>query len=240
VAPTTVNPDPLPNRFPAPTRWSLVLRARGHSPEARAALSDLCAAYCDPMFQSLRSQGLDVDSARELSQEFFAHILQGGYLDGADPNRGRFRSYLLGALRHFLSDLRARSHRLKRGAGIPTEPLHESNEPSAEPASAQFDRDWATTLMARAIGTLTDEYRRAGRSVWFNQLKPWLAGSEPPGRQAAVAAQLGLSESALKVAIHRLRKRFREAVLNEIRQTLPDSDAPEDELRHLIEVLSQP
>jgi RNA polymerase sigma factor (sigma-70 family) len=240
MAPPTVNPDPLPSRFPATTRWSLVLRARGHSPEARAALSELCAAYYEPVFRSLRSQGLDEDSARELSQEFFAHILQGGYLDGADPNRGRFRSYLLGALRHFLSDLRAKAHRLKRGAGIPTEPLGDSNEPSVEPASAQFDRDWATTLMARAIGTLADEYRRAGRCAWFEELKPWLAGSEPPGRQAAVAAQLGLSEGALKVAIHRLRKRFREVVLDEIRQTLPDTDAPEDELRYLIELLSQP
>lgn len=240
MAPPTVNPDPLPSRFPASTRWSLVLRARGHSPEARVALSELCAAYCEPVFRSLRSQGLDEDSARELSQEFFAHILQGGYLDGADPNRGRFRSYLLGALRHFLSDLHAKSNRLKRGAGIPTEPMGDSNEPSVEPASAQFDRDWATTLMARAIGTLADEYRRSGRIAWFEQLKPWLAGSEPPGRQAAVAAQLGLSEGALKVAIHRLRKRFREAILHELRQTLPDTDDPEDELRYLIEVLSQP
>ena len=237
MASTAVNATP--SLFPAATRWSLVLRARGHSLEARAALSDLCAAYCEPVFRSLRSQGHDQDSARELSQEFFAHILQGGYLDGADPNRGRFRSYLLGALRHFLSDLRAKSHRLKRGAGMPTEPLDECNEPSAEPASAQFDRDWATTLMARAIGTLADEYRRANRTAWFEQLKPWLAGSEPPGRQAAVAAQLGLSEGALKVAIHRLRKRFREAILHELRQTLSDTDDPEDELRYLIEVLSR-
>ncbi len=238
MAPTAVNATP--SLFPATTRWSLVLRARGHSPEARAALSDLCAAYCEPVFRSLHSQGHDEDSARELSQEFFAHILQGGHLDGADPNRGRFRSYLLGALRHFLSDLRAKSHRLKRGAGMPTEPLDERNEPSAQPTSAQFDRDWATTLMARAIGTLADEYRRSGRIAWFEQLKPWLAGSEPPGRQAAVAAHLGISEGALKVAIHRLRKRFREVVLNEIRQTLPDTDDAEDELRYLIEVLSQP
>lgn len=238
MAPTTVNATPPV--FPAATRWSLVLRARGPSPEARAALSDLCAAYCEPVFRSLRSQGHDEDSARELSQEFFAHILRGGYLDGADPTRGRFRSYLLGALRHFLSDLRAKSHRLKRGAGMSPEPLDESNEPTAEPASTQFDRDWATTLMARAIGTLADEYRRANRTPWFEKLKPWLAGSEPPARQAAVAAQLGLSEGALKVAIHRLRKRFREAILHELRQTLPDTDDPEDELRYLIEVLSQP
>ena len=229
-----------PPVFPAATRWSLVLRARGPSPEARAALSDLCAAYCEPVYRSLRLQGFDEDAAREVTQEFFAHILQGGYLDRADPTRGRFRSYLLGALRHFLSDIRAKSQRLKRGSGIPAEPLDESNEPTAEPASAQFDRDWATTLMARAIGTLAEEYHRANRTAWFEQLKPWLAGSEPPARQAAVAAQLGLSEGALKVAVHRLRKRFREAILHELRQTLPDTDDPEDELRYLIEVLSQP
>ncbi len=238
MAPTTVNATPPV--FPAATRWSLVLRARGPSPEARAALSDLCAAYCEPVYRSLRLQGFDEDAARELSQEFFAHILQGGYLDRADPTRGRFRSYMLGALRHFLSDLRAKSQRLKRGAGMSPEPLDESNEPTAKPASAQFDRDWATTLMARAIGTLAEEYHRANRTAWFEELKPWLAGSEPSARQAAVAAQLSLSEGALKVAIHRLRKRFREAILHELRQTLPDTDDPEDELRYLIEVLSQP
>lgn len=240
MAPPTVNPDPLPSRFPATTRWSLVLRARGHSPEARVALSELCAAYSEPVYRSLRLQGFDEDGARELSHEFFAHILQGGYLDRADPTRGRFRYYLLGALRHFLSDRRAKSQRLKRGSGIPAEPLDESSEPTAEPASAQFDRDWATTLMARAMAVLAEEYRRADRTAWFEQLKPWLAGSEPPACQAAVAAQLGLSEGALKVAIHRLRKRFREAILHELRQNLPDADDPEDELRYLIEVLSQP
>jgi len=227
----------------APTRWSLVLRSRGDSPEARLALSDLCAAYWDPVFRCLRSRGLDEDTARELSQDFFAHLLTGGRLDGADPARGKFRSYLLGALRHFLSDARERAGRLKRGAGTETESLDdEDTAPIADPGSViddrQFDREWALALMARSMEAVGREYTEAGRSAWFEQLKPWLAGAEPPARQAEIAAQLHLGEGALKVAIHRLRKQFRKVVRHQIRQTLPEGGDADEELRYLIEVLA--
>ena len=227
----------------APTRWSLVLRSRGDSPEARLALSDLCAAYWDPVFRCLRSRGLDEDDAREISQDFFAHLLTGGRLDGADPARGLFRSYLLGALKHFLSDARERAGRIKRGAGAGTESLDDENgAPIADPGSflddRQFDRAWALALMARSMDALRREYTEAGRAAWFEPLMPWLAGAEPPTRQAEIAAQLQLSEGALKVAIHRLRKRFREIVRLEIRQTLPEGGDAEEELRYLIEVLA--
>lgn len=232
--------DSVPARpFFAPTRWSLVLRAKGNSPEARAALSELCGAYCDPVLRSLRGRVFDEEQARDLCQEFFAHVLQGSHLDGADPSRGRFRSYLLGALRHFLSDLRERDARQKRGGGVAPESLEQVPEPATEPDDAQFDRDWALALMARSLAVLANEYRQGGRSEWFAQLKPWLEGNVPPGHQAEILERLGLSEGALKVAIHRLRRRFRETLLHEIRQTLPaDADAAE-ELRYLIEVLAR-
>ena len=230
--------DSLPSRpFFAPTRWSLVLRAKGNSPEARAALSELCGAYCDPVLRSLRSRGFDEERARDLSQEFFAHVLQGNFLDAADPRRGRFRSYLLGALRHFLSDFREREARQKRGGGIAPESLELVPEPATEPEDAQFDRDWALALMARSLALLAEEYRQDGRAEWFAQLKPSLEGSGLSELQSEISVRLGLSEGALKVAIHRLRRRFRETLLHEIRQTLPaDADAVE-ELRYLIEVL---
>lgn len=229
-----------PRPFFAPTRWSLVLRAKGESPEARAALAELCAAYCEPVLRSLRSRGVDEDHARDLSQEFFAHLLKGGHLEGADPRRGRFRSYVLGALRHFLSDLQERHARQKRGGGVAPEPLEEVADPSMEPDATQFDRDWAMALMARSLESLGGEYRLEGRGAWFEQLKPWLEGGGPPERQSEIAANLGLSEGALKVAIHRLRRRFRETVLHEIRQTLPDDGDAGEELRYLIEVLTHP
>lgn len=238
MAPNAVSDSLPPRPFFAPTRWSLVLRAKGNSPEAKVALSELCGAYCDPVLRSLRSRGFDEELARDLCQDFFAQVLQGSHLDGADPRRGRFRSYLLGALRHFLSDLHKRDTRQKRGGGVAPESLEQVPEPATEPDDAQFDRDWALALMARSLAVLTNEYRQGGRSEWFAQLKPWLAGSEPSERQSEIAARLGLSEGALKVAIHRLRRRFRETLLHEIRQTLPEEGNPTEELRYLIEVLA--
>ncbi len=232
--------DSTPSRpFFAPTRWSLVLRAKGDSPEARTALSELCGAYCDPVLRSLRSRGFDEEPARDLCQEFFAHVLQGRHLDGADPRLGRFRSYLLGTLRHFLSDLRERESRLKRGSGIAPQSLEQVSEPATEPDDAQFDRDWALALMARSLKFLAEEYGRIGRGEWFAQLKPWLEGNVPDGSQSEAAVRLGLTEGALKVAIHRLRRRFREALLHEIRQTLPEDADAAEELRYLITVLSR-
>ena len=226
----------------APTRWSLVARARGTTPEARAALSELCEAYWRPVFETLRRRHGTDDEAREWAQEFFAHVLAGGRLEGADPSRGRFRSYLLGALRHFESDLRERARRLKRGGGVPTASLSEDG--IDEPATAgldpvRFDREWALTVVERALATVESDLRTAGKSAHFERLKPALVGSELPS-PANLARELGLTEGALKVAIHRLRRRFREAVRAEIGQTLPDGDDGQEELRYLIEVLASP
>lgn len=232
----------------APTRWTLILRARGETPEARAALSELCEGYYQPVLRFLQHEGRDEDTVRELTQEFFARILARGAFDEAAPERGKFRSYLLGALKHFLADQRKHEQRLKRGGGVAPESLDEASEGEHEPIQvaddstpapeAFFDREWALAVMARALEVLRKEFADGGKSEQFETLKPWLMGESAAMSQADAARHLGLSEGAVKVVIHRLRKRFRDAVRTEIAQTLRDPSLVDEELRHLIEALS--
>jgi len=232
----------------APTRWTLVLRARGESNESRAALSELCEAYYQPVLRFLRREGRDEDAARELAHDFFARVLGGGGFEGADPERGRFRSYLLGALKHFLADERAHAQRLKRGGGIApisleatagtdTSPGLQVADPGAANRDALFDREWALTIMDRALAELQNEFATAGKFGQFEALKPWLIGDASAPSQAEAARRLELTEGAVKVMIHRLRKRFRESVRTEIAQTLRDPGLVDEELGHLIEAL---
>lgn len=230
----------------APTRWSLVLAARGEAPAARAALGELCGAYWTPVFQFLRREGRDEDTARELAQEFFARVLAGAGFAGADPARGRFRSFLLGALKHFLADARKHDRRLKRAAElVPLEPAGTDTAAGvqvaapAEADDAAFDRAWALAVMDRALTALAAESAAGGRVTQFAALKPWLAGGAERLTQADAAARLGVSEGAVKVAVHRLRQRFRELVRAEVAQTLGPGDTVEAELRYLVEVLAK-
>jgi len=229
------------------TQWTRVLEARGHSPEAQAALSDLCAAYYAPVFAFIRHNTPDQDAARDLTQEFFARLLSRQSLGAADPERGRFRSYLLGAVKHFLADMRAREHRLKRGGGQPVECLDPGTDTSpgmqlpdanAPGPDREFDRKWALTVLDRALAALAAEHRAAGKEKQFDALKPWLTGDTEILSQADAARQIGLNESAVKVAIHRLRRRFREAIKAEIGQTLSDHSQVKDELDQLLAALS--
>ncbi len=241
-------PDASSSPF-APTHWTLVLRARGETPEARAALSELCEAYYQPVLRFLCREGRNTDAARELTQEFFVRVLTRGGFDQAEPERGRFRSYLLGALKHFLADQRKHEQRLKRGGGVEMESLdaagpdRESGEwqiaDTTSPApEAFFDREWALAVVARGIALIEKEFIAGGKADQFGTLKPWLMGEAPTMSQADASRQLGLSEGAVKVAIHRLRKRFRDAVRAEISQTLRDLSLVDEELRHLITALS--
>jgi RNA polymerase sigma factor (sigma-70 family) len=230
------------------TRWTLVLRAGGHSAEARAALSELCEAYYQPVYRFLCREGRDEDAARELAQEFFARILQRGGLGDADPGRGRFRSYLLGAVKHFLADERKHRLREKRGSGAVPESLDiaPTEDGSARELADQigtvpdawFDRQWALTVMERALAAVEKEFETGGKLDQFALLKPWLVGADALP-QAEVARQLGLSESAAKVAIHRLRKRFREVVRSEVAQTLEEGANIAAEIRYLVHALTQ-
>jgi RNA polymerase sigma-70 factor (ECF subfamily) len=241
---------PTPGNF-ALTRWTLVLRARGGSPEARAALAELCEAYYQPVFRFLCREGRSDDAAQELTQEFFTRILAGRALDAIQRERGRFRSYLLGAVKHFLADVHDHEHRLKRGGGAAPDSLDAPTstetatgiqvaDPAATPADQVFDRQWALAVIDHALKALEGELAAAGKREQFNLLQPWLVGDAAGGSQADTARHLGLSEGALKVVVHRLRKRFRDLVRAEIAQTVGDPATVQDELRYLVEVLSHP
>ncbi|HLP77908.1 MAG TPA: ECF-type sigma factor [Candidatus Paceibacterota bacterium] len=241
---------PATTRAPAAfvtTQWTRVLEARGDSPEARAALSDLCAAYYAPVFAFIRHNMPDEDAARDRTQEFFTRLLSRQSLGAVDPGRGRFCSYLLGAVKHFLTDMREREGRLKRGGGQ----QHESIEPGTDTSPGlqlpdanapspdrEFDRKWALTVLDRALAALAAEHHAAGKADQFDALKPWLTGDTESLSQADAARKLGLNESAVKVAIHRLRRRFRETIKTEIGQTLSDHSQVDEELGQLLAALS--
>lgn len=225
-----------------PTRWTLVLRARGEGDEAKAALSDLCAAYYAPVVAFLRREGRGEDDARELAHAFFARVLARG-VGAPEPERGRFRSYLLGALKHFLAHRRDAAAAQKRGGGVEHVPLVAEagtapGLPVADPAAADtlaFDREWAFTVIGRALAAL--EVEHAAKPRHFSALRPWLDGGA--GRsQADVAHELGMTETAVKVAIHRLRARFRELIRAEVAATVNDPGEVAAELRHLIAIAS--
>ena len=224
-----------------PTRWTLVLRSRGDDPAAKAALSDLCAAYYAPVVAFLRREGRGEDAARELTHAFFENLLTSG-VGAPDPGRGRFRSYLLGALKHFLSKNRDASLAGKRGGGAEHIQLVTETDtspglpmPGVEDDTLAFDQEWALTLISRALAALETEH--AHKPVAFHTLKPWLDGGATAS-QAEAATALGMSETAVKVAIHRLRVRFRELIRAEIAATVIDPVDAADELRHLIAIAS--
>jgi len=239
------------NRSFAPTRWTLVLRCRGDSEEARAALSELCGIYYRPVFEYLKHDCGDEEKARELAHEFFARILQRGGINNVDPQRGRFRSYLLGALKHFIIERHRFENRKKRGGNVLTESIDEKVELDDDEVERQipdtsrsqlellFDREWALTVLERALKEVENKYNEEGKSQLFELLKLWLAPCETALSQREVAEKLGMSESAVKVAIHRLRQRFREAVKYQLAQTVHDPSEIKDELNYLIEVVSQ-
>lgn len=228
------------------TRWTQVLAARGSSESARAALSELCSAYYGPVVAYLTHTGCAPDEPREVAHEFFAGLLVRGGVAGADRERGRFRSYLLGALKHFVANRRVHRGREKRGGTAEHLPLQTGTDTAAElpgvaaapTPDALFDHEWAVAVVEAALAGLEHEAGAAGNGRQFEVLKPWLSFEAEPGSQAAAAAELGVNEGAVKVAVHRLRRRFRELVRAEVAQTIPAGDDVEAELRHLIESLA--
>lgn len=228
------------------TRWTRVLEAKGSSPEAQSALSELCSAYYAPVFSFICARTGDREGARDLAQEFFARLLARPGLASANPERGRFRSFLLGAVKNFLADGRDRAGRQKRGGGtisVPFSPQTDTS-PGVEPADStnptpdlEFDRQWGLALLARTLSALESEHFQAGKSDSFRVLKPWLTGDTENLSQADAARVLGMNEGAVKVAIHRLRRRFRELAKAEVAQTLTDPEKVDEELRHLRQAL---
>jgi RNA polymerase sigma factor (sigma-70 family) len=230
------------------TQWTQVLATRGDSPEARQALSDLCAAYYKPVLVLMRRATPSEETARDLTQEFFARLLARAGLGQVNPERGRFRSFLSGAVKHFLSSVLEEQTRLKRGggrapisldAGTDTSPGLEIADESLPSPELEFDREWAVTLLARALDRLGREQAGAGKGEQFPALKPWLTGDKQDVSLANLAAKLGMSEGALRVSLHRLRKRFRELVKAEIAGTVGDTAHVREEMHYLLEVLSR-
>jgi DNA-directed RNA polymerase specialized sigma24 family protein len=247
--PTQPTPSP-PSRKAAgedfrTTRWTQVRRAKADSAEGRGALAELCDAYYEPVVAFLRCELRDADAAREMTHEFFAEVLGGGAIAHAEQERGRFRSYLLGAVKHFLSHHRETARRLKRGGGVENISLHDTDtgearlmpDESVLSPDAAFDRQWALTVLARALEALRQECAAEGRAEFFEQVKPWLTGDAAHGDQTALAASCGMNANALKVVVHRLKRRFRELLKIEVAGTLDDPGLVEAEMRALFAAL---
>jgi RNA polymerase sigma factor (sigma-70 family) len=230
----------------ASTRWSLVLTAgRGDAPDADAALAALCQIYWYPLYAYVRRSGYPADEARDLTQEFFARLLEKHYLRAADSELGRFRSFLLTALKRFLSKERHHARTQKRGGGRRVLSLDFEQgegrfrlEPVTDvTAETIYERRWAFTLLDQVMARLREDFERAGKGGDFNQLKVYLTGDAAAPSYREVAATLETTEGAVKVAVHRLRHRFREVVLAEIAQTVAAPEDADEELRHLFEAI---
>lgn len=230
-----------------PTRWSVVLTAgKSQTATGQDALARLCQLYWYPLYAYVRRRGYVAEDAQDLTQEFFARLLAGKWLGQADPARGRFRSFLLTALNHFLADEWDRATAKKRGGGTTPLPLpldtaesryaRELTDP-ADPAQL-FERRWAVTLLDEVLQRLRAEYVADQRIATFAALRPALVGENSSLPYIELAAKLGLSESGVKSAVRRLRRRYRQLLLEEISQTVASPGEVEDELRHLFVVLS--
>ncbi|MDP1586533.1 MAG: sigma-70 family RNA polymerase sigma factor [Prosthecobacter sp.] len=222
------------------TRWTQVRSAKANSEDGRRALADLCDAYYEPVLAFLCCELRDADAARDLAHDFFARLLAGGGIVHAECEHGRFRFYLLGAVRHFLSHEQAAARRLKRGGGAVPVSLDDDASaaraiPDARAVSpeAAFDRQWAMTVLAHALDGLRWECAAGGKAEFFEQVKPWLIGDATQGDQASLATACGLTPAALKMAIQRLKKRFRDCVKAEVAGTLDDAALVEEEMRSL-------
>lgn len=224
------------------TRWTCVCAAKADSEDGRRALADLCDAYYEPVVAFLRCELRDADAAREMSHAFFAQMLSGGTIRTADREHGRFRSYLLGAVKHFLSHQREAALRQKRGGGVePTtlddEEAREVSDPRLPSPDMAFDRQWALTLLSRALSELQRESEVEGKASVFEKLQPWLTGDAAHGDQLELAASLGMNLNSLKSQIHRLKSRFRALVKEQIAATLNEGGSIEEEMTVLFTAL---
>ncbi len=249
-----VPPSSVPNarspRF-ATTRWSMVLQAKDQpSTDANEALSDLCRAYWYPLYALIRRRSRDVHEAQDLTQGFFARLLEKDFLGNVDPARGRFRAFLLAAVKHFLANEWDRDNAQKRGGGCLVVSLDARSfdwnsgesrflmEPRHELTPERlFERQWALALLDRVLSRLRDEYVEAGKTTLIETLQPFLSLDRGEANYAQAAELLGMTEATLRVAAHRLRKRYRELLRDEISQTVTNADEVEDELRYLFSVL---
>jgi RNA polymerase sigma-70 factor (ECF subfamily) len=224
----------------------MVARARDRStPESRQALSELCQAYWYPMYAFVRRRGHPAHAAEDLTQGFFADLLARDSLKGVDPSKGKFRSFLLASLQHFLANRRDHDKRLKRGGKIPhisldfddAESRYQREPGHVETPERLFQRRWALTLLARVLEDLEREFNSENKGPIFERLKPTLLGESDAASHAQVATALGMSAGAVKVAAHRLRNRFRALLQEEIGRTIADPAQFQEEISELFVAL---
>jgi RNA polymerase sigma factor (sigma-70 family) len=229
----------------ATTNWSVVLEAQGQSPAAQQALEKLCRTYWRPVYGYIRRQGTGPEEAEDLTQSFFALLLQRRNFDDVRKEKGRLRSYLLSSLKHFLVSEHRRAVTVKRGKGerpIPLAELTAAQQSEMEPADhltaeRLYERRWALTLMEQVLRRLKNEYDTAGNTELFDSLKQLLADEGEAPSRAEIALRLSMTENAVRQALHRLRHRYQLLLREEISHTVAIASDIEDELRHLIAVL---
>ncbi|MGE5213309.1 MAG: RNA polymerase sigma factor [Nitrospirota bacterium] len=227
------------------TRWSVVLEARGPTPAAQEALDKLCRTYWRPIYAFVRRQGTEPEDAKDLTQGFFALLLERRDLDSVRKEKGRLRSYLLTSLKHFLTNERNRAMAIKRGEGqrlISLDQLHQGERACFEPADTAtadqiYERRWAMTVLNQVLTRLEEEHRGAGKMQLFDQLQKSFTDDPDRASQVKIAHELGMTENAVYQAFHRFRQRYRELLREEVAHTVAVGVDIEDELRHLIAVL---
>jgi RNA polymerase sigma factor (sigma-70 family) len=232
----------------ATTHWSVVLAAGGGELEpARRALETLCKAYWWPIYVYVRRRGYGPDDAQDLTQEFLAQLIAKNNIRRADRNKGRFRTFLLAALDHFLAREWTRAHRQKRGgqfAFLSLDQEHPEERYRLEPADnatpeKNFERQWALTLLSRALGALQREYEANGKGALFAEVRGLLSGEREAGAYSAISQRLAISETTVRVGLHRLRRRYGELVRAELADTVSGKEELDEEIRYLKRALSQ-
>ena len=227
------------------THWSVVVEAQGESPAAEEALEKLCRTYWRPIYSFILRQAVGPEAAEDITQGFFADLLEHKSLTAVRKEKGRFRSYLLGALKHFLADERRRAMAIKRGKGqrlIPLEALSADERAEMEPtdpvtAEQIYERRWASTVLEHVLALLKNEYVAAGNAALFDCLKQLLPDEPGSPSQTDMAGQLGMTANAVRQAFHRFRQRYQLLLREEIAHTVATPADIEDELRHLIAVV---
>ena len=228
------------------THWSQVLLAgQSDSAQAREALAKLCQRYWYPLYVFVRRQGQGPEDAQDLVQGFFARLLEKHFLKDADPEKGKFRSFLLIALKRFMANEWDRANRLKRGGGYRVISLDEQDtearyqtEPADETSPERaYERQWAITVLEQVLDRLENEFLTAGKSRLFNELKVYLSGESSRSSYLEIGGRLGMTVAAVKVAVHRLRERYRELLRMEIANTVASPEAIDDEIRDLFSAL---
>jgi RNA polymerase sigma-70 factor (ECF subfamily) len=228
------------------THWSLVLAAgRDSSPDSRRAMTQLCEAYWFPLYVYVRRRVGNVEDAQDLTQEFFARLLEQNVVAAADPERGRFRSFLLTSLKNFLANEWDKAQAKKRGGGqspISLDFARADSRYDLDPADHEtperlYGRQWTLTLLEQVLGRLREEHAAAGKLMQFDVLKSFITGGKSAGGYGEAAKELGVTEAAAKAAAHRLRKRYRELLRSEIAQTVAEPDDVDDEIGWLFRSL---